>query len=148
MASQGKGFWSGTFPAWPAVVIVFVFVWLGPLALISLAILAPLFPVLANTYRKEPTQAWRTALVASLAASLLLVMPNSPFFVGYDRPFGVPPIEKQSGAEAFVFPWVNAAIIAELPLLPLLVVSAVHSVRTRRRAADGLPDGRGAGDPG
>jgi hypothetical protein len=121
----------GTLRAGPQWAIVFIVVVLSPFALVSLLILAPILPLLSSVHRKRPVWAWRTALFGSLAASLLLVLPVSPLFIGHDRPFREPPLEHQVGFEAFVIPWINVAFIFEIPLLPLLAASAVHSIWTK-----------------
>jgi hypothetical protein len=140
----------GTLRAGPQWVIVFLVVAvLGPTAIVSLLVLAPVLPVLGGIYWKKPAWAWRSALLVCMAASTWLMV-NSPLYG--DRyalfEFSNDPL----GYKAAITTPVLLAIIAEIPLLPLIVVSVVHSRRSRRCRAGGKPKSdrptTGIGEPG
>jgi len=136
----------GTLRAGPQWVIVFLIVALfGPIVIVSLLVLSPVLPALAGIYRKKPAWVWRTALAACLTASIFLIAKSPLYGDGYasieisDDPHGY----KTALATPIIL-----AIIAEIPLLPLIVASVIHSEWLRRREAGSRSESSGGSESG
>jgi hypothetical protein len=128
----------GTFRAREQRPLVFLIVALSPLLLIPLLILAPLILVLRSVWQKQPSLLWRGAAILSVALSGALVLPLSPLFVGHDVPLLVRaiPIEEDTTYLQLIrplAPFVNIGLIAELPLIPLALCAAIHTMYLRRK---------------
>jgi hypothetical protein len=126
----------GTLRAGSALAVVFLIVTFGWLFVAALIVVAPLGIVLRAAWRKRPYVVWRAAVLVSLAASLLIVVPNSPVSLS-DRiyiSFSERPAELvllSPGPQLAM--WTALVVLAELPLLPLLVATTIHTHYSHRQ---------------
>ena len=107
--------------------LVVLFGWLLPA---SLLIVAPLFLVVWRAWDKEPVAMWRAAFCLTIFATAMLVLPFSPLYFGMDFPFRVAEAPGEGWLQFagwILTPWINLALVAELPLLPLAIATTIHS---------------------
>lgn len=136
----------GTLRAGPQKAVTFVVIAFGWMFFLLFIILAPLWPVVHAAWIKLPRRVWRGAVAASVAIAALLVFPLSPLYLGDCIPFALPgagidPLTMTAEQEllaivaATTTQWVNLSLLVEVALLPLVVVTTIHTRRTRRRIA-------------
>ena len=76
-----------------------------------------------------------------VSLSAALVLPQSPIFVGHNIPFSLEEASPQGDSNLMqmmrlITPFVNIAIVAEIPWLPLLFCSAVHTIYSRNKLSN------------
>ena len=119
--------------------VFFFFLLFGPFVVLPLLVLSPTIVTFRAVWSKRPRFAWQFSAVCTIVVGVLVTQPSSPLFWRLDLPLP-PPSQISDGASWLIEmqrPYLNAAMIFLVVALPLSLVSAIDTIMTRRRIADG-----------